>query len=106
MMHVKVLGTGCANCKNTVALVQAVASEKGVAVEVEKVEDLRDIMSYGIMSTPGVVIEFPPPSVAPVTPAPSPQAPFTPTPIAPSTPTTPAPGGDAFRTCPAGMAFC
>lgn len=57
MMHVKVLGTGCANCKNTVALVQAVASEKGVAVEVEKVEDLRDIMSYGIMSTPGVVID-------------------------------------------------
>ena len=39
MRHVKVLGTGCANCKNTIALVQAVASEKGVEVEVEKVED-------------------------------------------------------------------
>ena len=57
MMHVKVLGTGCANCKNTIALVQAVATEKGVAIEVEKVEELRDIMAYGIMSTPGVVID-------------------------------------------------
>ncbi len=56
MMRVKVLGAGCANCKNTVALVQAVAREKGVAIEVEKVEDLRDIVAYGIMSTPGVVI--------------------------------------------------
>jgi small redox-active disulfide protein 2 len=57
MMHVKVLGTGCANCKNTIALVRAVADEQGVAVEVEKVEELRDIMAYGIMSTPGVVID-------------------------------------------------
>ena len=57
MMQVKVLGTGCANCKNTIALVQAVATEKGVAIEVEKVEELRDIMAYGIMSTPGVVID-------------------------------------------------
>ncbi len=57
MRHVKVLGTGCANCRNTIALVQAVAQEKGVPVEVEKVEDLRDIMGYGIMSTPGVVID-------------------------------------------------
>ena len=57
MLHVKVLGTGCANCKNTIALVQAVAGEKGVAVEVEKVEELRDIMAYGILSTPGVVID-------------------------------------------------
>ena len=56
MMNVKVLGTGCANCKNTIALVQAVASEKGLTIELEKVEELRDIMAYGIMSTPGVVI--------------------------------------------------
>jgi len=57
MMHVKVLGTGCANCRNTIALVQAVAGERGVAIELEKVEELRDIMAYGIMSTPGVVID-------------------------------------------------
>lgn len=57
MRHVTVLGTGCANCRNTIALVQAVAQEKGVPIEIEKVEDLRDIMGFGIMSTPGVVID-------------------------------------------------
>lgn len=57
MLHVKVLGTGCANCRTTIALVQAVAAETGAAITVEKVEALRDIMSYGIMSTPGVVID-------------------------------------------------
>lgn len=55
-MDIKVLGTGCANCKNTIALIDQVAQAKGVAVKLEKVEELRDIMSYGVMSTPGVVI--------------------------------------------------
>jgi small redox-active disulfide protein 2 len=55
-MEVKVLGTGCANCKNTIALIDQVAKTKGVPVTLEKVEDLKDIMSYGVMSTPGVVI--------------------------------------------------
>ena len=57
MMNVNVLGTGCANCKNTIKLFEAVAQEKRVAIELEKVEELRDIMTYGIMSTPGVVID-------------------------------------------------
>ena len=56
-MDIKVLGTGCANCKNTIALIEQVAKDKGVAVSLEKVEELRDIMSYGVMSTPGVVID-------------------------------------------------
>ncbi|MFZ4536172.1 thioredoxin family protein [Propionivibrio sp.] len=55
--NVKVLGTGCANCKNTVALVEQVAREKGVQITLEKVEDLQAIMGYGVMSTPGVVID-------------------------------------------------
>ncbi len=55
-MDIKVLGTGCANCKNTIALIDQVAKSRGVEVTLEKVEDLRDIMGYGIMSTPGVVI--------------------------------------------------
>lgn len=55
-MDIKVLGTGCANCKNTIALIDQVAQAKGVTVKLEKVEELRDIMSYGVMSTPGVVI--------------------------------------------------
>lgn len=55
-MDIKVLGTGCANCKATIALIDQIAKSKGVAVNLEKVEALRDIMGYGVMSTPGVVI--------------------------------------------------
>jgi len=55
-MDIKVLGSGCANCKNTIALIDQVAKDKGVAVTLEKIEALRDIVSYGVMSTPGVVI--------------------------------------------------
>jgi small redox-active disulfide protein 2 len=57
MKNIKVLGTGCANCRNTIALVEAVAKENGVEVTLEKVEDLAAIMGYGVMSTPGVVID-------------------------------------------------
>ncbi len=57
MKNIKVLGTGCANCRNTVALVEAVAKEKGVEITLEKIEDLPSIMGYGVMSTPGVVID-------------------------------------------------
>ena len=55
-MDIKVLGTGCANCKATIALIDQIAQAKGVAVKLEKVEDLQGIMGYGVMSTPGVVI--------------------------------------------------
>ena len=57
MKNIKVLDTGCANCKNTITLVEAVARERGVEIQLEKVEDLPTIMGYGIMSTPGVVID-------------------------------------------------
>ena len=50
-MDIKVLGTGCTNCKNTIALIDQVAKAKGVTVKLEKVEELRDIMGYGVMST-------------------------------------------------------
>ena len=56
-MDIKVLGPGCANCKRTMALIEQVAKDKGVSVTLSKVEELRDIMGYGIMSTPGVVID-------------------------------------------------
>ena len=56
-MDIKVLGTGCTNCKNTLALIEQIAREKGQTISLGKVEELRDIMSYGIMSTPGVVID-------------------------------------------------
>ncbi len=57
MKNVKVLGTGCANCKATVKLIEDAARAKGVAVNLEKVEYIADIMAYGVMSTPGVVID-------------------------------------------------
>lgn len=56
-MDIKVLGTGCSNCKNTIALIEQVAREKGASITLAKVEELRDIMGYGVMSTPGVVID-------------------------------------------------
>jgi small redox-active disulfide protein 2 len=56
-MKVEVLGTGCANCKRTVQLVEDVAREQGVAIDLVKVEDVQQIMRYGVMSTPGVVID-------------------------------------------------
>ena len=56
MKNVMVLGTGCAKFRSTLALVEAVAREKDVPIVIEKVEDLPSIMGYGVMSTPGVVI--------------------------------------------------
>jgi small redox-active disulfide protein 2 len=57
MKVVKVLGSGCANCVNTAKLIEQVAKEQGVAVTVEKVTDMETIMRYGVMSTPGVVMD-------------------------------------------------
>ena len=56
-MGIKAIGPGCANCRTTIALIEQVALAKGVAVTLDKVEDMRDIVGYGVMSTPGVVID-------------------------------------------------
>jgi small redox-active disulfide protein 2 len=56
-MDIKVLGSGCANCRNTIALIETVARERGVAVTLEKVQEMRDIVAWGVMSTPGVVVD-------------------------------------------------
>ncbi|MFW5927040.1 MAG: thioredoxin family protein [Wenzhouxiangella sp.] len=57
MKKIEVLGTGCKKCVNTADQIQALADELGVEVEVEKVTDPAAIMSYQVMSTPGVVID-------------------------------------------------
>ena len=57
MKSVKILGTGCANCRTTYALVDEVARAQGVAISIEKVEDMAAIVAHGVMSTPGVVID-------------------------------------------------
>lgn len=56
-MEIKVLGPGCAKCKATVDTIAAVAREAGAVVELTKVEGMREIVSFGVMSTPGVVID-------------------------------------------------
>jgi small redox-active disulfide protein 2 len=56
-MEIKVLGTGCANCRSTAALIERAAKAKGVAINLAKVEDVKEIMSYRVMSTPAVVID-------------------------------------------------
>ncbi len=56
-MDIKVLGTGCANCRNTIALIQQVAQARGAAITLSKVEEMRDIVGYGVMATPGVVVD-------------------------------------------------
>ena len=57
MKDIKVLGSGCANCKTTLKLIEEVAQARGVAVNLEKVDDMAAILGYGVMSTPGVVID-------------------------------------------------
>lgn len=57
MKNVKVLGSGCANCKATLKLVDEIARELGVAIELEKVEDMQKIVAFGVLGTPGVVVD-------------------------------------------------
>jgi len=57
MKDIKVLGSGCATCKATAKLIEEVAREQGVTVHIDKVEEIQEIMKYGVMSTPGVVID-------------------------------------------------
>jgi small redox-active disulfide protein 2 len=54
--HIKVLGTGCRNCEITANLIAQAAKDAGIVIRLEKVTDLAEIMSFGVMSTPGVVV--------------------------------------------------
>ncbi len=56
-MEIKVLGTGCPNCKTLEKSVHMTLEELNIDANVEKVEDIVKIMSYGIMRTPGLVID-------------------------------------------------
>ncbi len=57
MKDVKVLGPGCKRCTMTAEMVEAEAARLGVPVQVEKVTDYAAIASYGIASTPGIVVD-------------------------------------------------
>jgi small redox-active disulfide protein 2 len=56
MLTIKVLGSGCANCKKLEALAHQAVDQMGIQAEIIKVTEYPDIMAYNIMSTPGLVI--------------------------------------------------
>lgn len=56
MLTIKVLGSGCANCKRVEQIARKVIADMGVEAEVIKVTDYNDIAAYNVMSTPGLVI--------------------------------------------------
>jgi small redox-active disulfide protein 2 len=57
MKNIKVLGTGCAKCKATVELLKQASQQLGIPIELTKIEDIQQIMAYGVMGTPAVVID-------------------------------------------------
>ena len=56
-MEVKVLGPGCAKCKSTYAVVEKVIKENNLDATLSKVDDIMEIVSYNILSTPAVVVD-------------------------------------------------
>ncbi|MBM9535619.1 thioredoxin family protein [Desulfobulbus alkaliphilus] len=56
-MKIEILGPGCAKCNKLAETAKAAADELGVKYELEKVSDVNLIMGYGVMMTPGLVID-------------------------------------------------
>lgn len=56
-MKIQVLGTGCAKCKQLTASAEKAVRELGIDAVVEKVEDVREIMKFKVMSTPALVVD-------------------------------------------------
>lgn len=56
MLTIKVLGSGCANCKRVEQIARRVVDEMSLEAEVIKVTDYNDIMAYNVLSTPGLVV--------------------------------------------------
>ena len=55
-MEIKILGTGCTKCKSLEAITRQAVAELNLNAAIEKIEDIQKIMEYGIMHTPGLVI--------------------------------------------------
>lgn len=56
-MHIKVLGPGCRNCQNLEKNTQAALATLGLDASVEKVTDYAEIAGYGVLTTPGLVVD-------------------------------------------------
>lgn len=56
MLTIKILGSGCANCKRVEQIARKIVTEMSLEAEVTKVTDYNDIMAYNILSTPGLVV--------------------------------------------------
>ncbi len=56
-MKIEILGTGCPKCKATEKAVRTAVDELGKDIEIEKVEDVSEIVSRGVMMTPAVVVD-------------------------------------------------
>ena len=57
MMRLQILGTGCAKCNNLAAATEQAAKALGLEYQLEKVTDLKEIMSFGVMMTPALVVD-------------------------------------------------
>lgn len=57
MKKIKILGTGCAKCTKLMENTEKAAQKLGIEYEIEKVSDINAIMSYGVMSTPALVLD-------------------------------------------------
>lgn len=56
MMEIKILGTGCPKCKTLEKLTREVVAQNGINASITKVEDIVEIMKYGVMTTPALVV--------------------------------------------------
>jgi small redox-active disulfide protein 2 len=57
MKKIQILGPGCAKCKQLAMLTEQAAKEAGIEYTLEKVTDIKDIMKFGVMMTPGLVVD-------------------------------------------------
>lgn len=57
MKEVKILGPGCSKCEMLAKRAEEAAGELGIECQVVKVKDIQEIMKYGVMMTPGLVID-------------------------------------------------
>lgn len=56
-MEIKVLGTGCPKCKSLEKATREAVAEAGISASVTKVEDIVEIMNFGVMTTPALVVD-------------------------------------------------